>query len=183
MPGILIVSKDKDFSAPLAEQVRRELNLDCREAAAAGDVKDVDLIVTDGETGGWDVPTLALSGRRPLRMNALLAEIEGMLRRAAGETMRFGEYEFAPRQRRLTHLPSGKAADLTDKEAGLLMALREAGEGGVAKDALLKNIWGIGEALNTHTLETHIYRLRAKCKELSGSEMIMASGGGYRLET
>ncbi len=72
--------------------------------------------------------------------------------------------------------------DLTDKEAGLLQRLAEAGNKGVAKDQLLKDVWGIEALLDTHTLETHIYRLRGKFKELAGDEMIEAVDGGYVLK-
>ena len=46
----------------------------------------------------------------------------------------------------------------------------------------LKEVWGIEAALDTHTLETHIYRLRGKCKELAGDELVEAVEGGVCFE-
>ena len=53
--------------------------------------------------------------------------------------------------------------------------------GGASRETLLKEVWGMEADLNTHTLETHIYRLRAKLRELSGNDIIEAFEGGYRL--
>jgi len=72
---------------------------------------------------------------------------------------------------------------LTDKEAQLLHSLAESKGQVVSKEHLLKTIWGFEEALDTHTLETHIYRLRGKFRDLTGDEsMIAATEGGYKLE-
>ncbi|MDE3061388.1 MAG: helix-turn-helix domain-containing protein, partial [Pseudomonadota bacterium] len=86
------------------------------------------------------------------------------------------------RQKQLMHQPSGKTADVTDKEARLLQVLAGSGKNGVAKEKLLKEVWGIEATLNTHTLETHVYRLRAKFRELAGNEIIAAINGGYGLK-
>ena len=73
--------------------------------------------------------------------------------------------------------------NLTDKEAQLLGSLARAGKGGIGREALMKDVWGFAGDMDTHTLETHIYRLREKFRELGGGEGIVVTDGGYRLET
>jgi len=71
--------------------------------------------------------------------------------------------------------------NLTDKETKVLQALSKAGEAGITREELLKNIWGMEAQLDTHTLETHIYRLRKKIRDSFDVEIIKAIDGGYRL--
>ncbi len=66
---------------------------------------------------------------------------------------------------------------LTDKETDILIHLARAGAQGMARDALLHRVWGYGEGINTHTLETHIYRLRQKI----GDSLIVTDDRGYSI--
>lgn len=173
---IIIASKDKDFAAPLCEQVKKELHLDCRISDDAGDAT---LVVTT-EDNRFDRPVIRVKNP-PVRMNALLSDIEAALHSSGDEPVALGNGCLLQlRQKQLMHKPSGNTADVTDKEAQLLQVLAET-KGGVAKEKLLKEVWGIEAELNTHTLETHVYRLRAKFRELMGEEMIAAINGGYGL--
>ena len=94
-----------------------------------------------------------------------------------------GRYSLQLRHKQLNHLASGQSVLLTDKEVALLQNLAR-GKGQVAsKEQLLKDVWGFDETIDTHTLETHIYRLRGKFRELSDDdEIIAATDGGYKLE-
>jgi hypothetical protein len=184
---IVIVSKDKDFSHTLAEQVVRELGEPCECLEQASDMKalnhaDIRLVIAR-ETAPKPDKTPTLMVKPPLRMRELLANIQQLIKVADGkdEITFAGAFVFSLRQKELRLLPAGKAVGLTDKEGQLLGAILAAGSKGVAKDELLKAIWGFEADLNTHTLETHVYRLRAKFKDLSGNEMIAASENGYKL--
>ncbi len=74
------------------------------------------------------------------------------------------------------------AASLTEKEAGLLHQLLEARPHPIARDDLLEQVWGMSAAVDTHTLETHIYRLRAKLGALSPIPCdILTENGAYGL--
>lgn len=73
----------------------------------------------------------------------------------------------------------GEEIKLTDKEAALLDFLNTQNES-VDKETLLREIWGYGEGITTHTLETHIYRLRQKL-EGTGITFSAVNGDGYRL--
>ena len=168
---ILVIGKDKDVTHTLAEQIVRELGHACEcvqtlEEAKKTDLRALELIVAfEPFAAKNETPVLQLEPeKRPFRLQKLLAEIESALTPQAQDQVAIGkEYAFSPRHKTLRHAESGRQTALTDKEAALLLALQKAGKAGLSKEALLKEIWGFEPDLNTHTLETHIYRLRAKC--------------------
>ena len=183
---ILVVSPDKDFSSALAEQVERELGFACVQVETFEEAKNfmakAAVVVSDVALSKCPAAVINVAEKKPLRMGALLADIETTLQKsAAGETWPIGkDYLFSLLRKQLSHA-CGNVTELTDKEAQLLRHMLKAGKKGISKEALLKQVWGFEENLNTHTLETHIYRLRAKFKDLSGAETIEAVEGGYRL--
>lgn len=70
---------------------------------------------------------------------------------------------------------------LTEKETRLICFLKEKG-GYVSRDELLGTIWGYVDGVETHTLETHIYRLRQKIeKNPSIPEIILTKDDGYMI--
>jgi DNA-binding response OmpR family regulator len=71
---------------------------------------------------------------------------------------------------------------LTEKETNILKFLYSASEGVVPRDTLLHEVWGYNAGVTTHTLETHIYRLRQKIEaDPSNASLLVTEGGGYRL--
>ena len=114
--------------------------------------------------------------QRPFRVAALLARLHAHLRsHAPGEEADFaiGPYRFRPHAKSLS---GPKTVRLTEKEANILLFLHRSG-GIVARETLLHVVWGYYPAVTTHTLETHIYRLRRKI----GPEILVTDEGGYRL--
>ena len=78
---------------------------------------------------------------------------------------------------------SGKRLRLTEKEAAILKFLYRAGGKPVPRQILLNEVWGYNSAVTTHTLETHIYRLRQKIEpDPTNSRLLLTEGGGYRLD-
>lgn len=74
------------------------------------------------------------------------------------------------------------AITLTDKEVALLKYLYDHQKESVSKDELLSAVWGYKEGIDTHTLETHIYRLRQKVEEaFPGVEIVQTTAQGYQL--
>jgi hypothetical protein len=182
---ILVVSKDKDFSAVVAEQAKLELGLSAivaeNNAAAQVSATPVAAIVTS-EGDIPDAPYPVITVNPPVRLQQLLEDISVQLVKKPEGTMVLKRgYSLQLRQKQLMHA-SGGGVDLTDKETQLLQTVAAAGDKGMGKDQLLKEVWGIEAALDTHTLETHIYRLRGKCKELAGDELIEAMDGRYVLK-
>jgi hypothetical protein len=181
---ILVVSSDKDFAQPLAEQVKKELSLDCRVAEsheAARALSNIALVVAHEAEPGYACPVLTVR-QTPVRMPQLLADISNALQKpVAEETLTIGAYTVQLRSKQLVY--KHKQTALTDKEAQLLQSLAEAGRKGVSREQLLKRVWGMEAGIDTHTLETHIYRLRGKFRELSDDDsMIIATLGGYGLK-
>jgi DNA-binding response OmpR family regulator len=71
---------------------------------------------------------------------------------------------------------------LTEKETAILKFLYRAGDKPVAREVLLDEVWGYNAAVATHTLETHIYRLRQKIeRDPSNATILVTEPGGYRL--
>jgi DNA-binding response OmpR family regulator len=78
-------------------------------------------------------------------------------------------------------LESG-ANDYVAKPFRLGVLLARAGEKVVARDVLLNEVWGYNAGVTTHTLETHIYRLRQKIeRDPSNAALLVTEPGGYRL--
>jgi len=183
---IVIAGKDKDFSHTLAEQVVRELAQPCECINTLDELKrlpadDISLVVT--ASGDKPEGFLSLSLALPVRLRSALADISAALSQADSKEPAgiMPDFTLSERRKELTFLPSRSSVNLTDKEMQLLKALATAEEKGLAKEELLKEVWGIEADLNTHTLETHIYRLRSKFKDVSGHEMIIATDNGYKL--
>ena len=93
--------------------------------------------------------------------------------------MRIGPYTFHPSAKLLQ--VDGRKVRLTEKETNILKFLH-ASSGTVPRDILLHEVWGYSPAVATHTLETHIYRLRKKIEQdPANAQILLTEGGGYRL--
>jgi len=115
----------------------------------------------------------------------LFARLRAQLRLYDGSedaTFTIGPYLFQPAAKRLHDKKKQRRVRLTDKEAGLLKFLHRAKSGGVTRQVLLDQIWGYNSNVTTHTLETHIYRLRQKIESDPSSPLLLVtSPGGYGL--
>lgn len=121
---------------------------------------------------------------KPVRMGELIARIKTHLaQHQAREDARLtlGGFHFSSGRKTLTHIESGQIINLTEKEASILKFLYNNREGGVSKKELLEHVWGYGEGITTHTLETHIYRLRQKISLIDKEPLLLTSDGGYVL--
>ena len=74
--------------------------------------------------------------------------------------------KFLPYEKVLINLKTKNKEHLTEKENKLLFYLHTNKNIEITKNDLLNSIWGVSESLNTHTLETHIYRLKQKINKL-----------------
>ena len=122
---------------------------------------------------------------KPFRFGVLLARIRTRLRQyEMTESAQFnlGGYQFKPSVKTLVREDESKIR-LTEKETNILRLLLRAGGETVARDKLLEEVWGYNAQVTTHTLETHVYRLRQKIEEdPSNSELLITEAGGYRLK-
>ncbi|MEW5727075.1 MAG: response regulator transcription factor [Pseudomonadota bacterium] len=115
---------------------------------------------------------------RPLRLRTLMAKVAELTRDRTG--IHLGPWRLDAGGRLLVG-NDGTKVRLTDKEAAILTFLAAAG-GTVARETLLAEVWGYSSAVTTHTLETHIYRLRRKLeRDPARAEILITEDGGYRL--
>jgi DNA-binding response OmpR family regulator len=121
---------------------------------------------------------------KPFRFNVLLARIRAQLRsheQSEDAVFKIGPYEFRPAGKVLID-SHGKRLRLTDKETNILKYLYRAGAKPAAREELLAEVWGYNAGVTTHTLETHVYRLRQKIEAApSNAKLLVTEAGGYRL--
>jgi DNA-binding response OmpR family regulator len=121
---------------------------------------------------------------KPFRFAVLLARIRAQLRtheQSEDAVFTVGPYTFKPAQKMLIEANGGKVR-LTEKETAIVKYLYRAEQKIIGRDELLEQVWGYNSGVTTHTLETHIYRLRQKIeKDPSNSRLLVTEGGGYKL--
>ncbi len=121
---------------------------------------------------------------KPFKFAVLLARIRAQLRQheqSEDAVFTVGPYTFKPAAKMLIDQGGGKVR-LTEKETSILKFLYRAGEKVVTRDVLLHEVWGYNAGVTTHTLETHIYRLRQKIeRDPSNAEILVTETGGYKL--
>ena len=153
--------------------------------------------------GGFKAPVIMLTGQdsesdtilgleagandyvtKPFRFAVLLARIRAQLRQheqSEDAVFTIGRYTFRPSAKMLIDDKSHKIR-LTEKETAILKFLYRAGEKVITRDVLLHEVWGYNSCVTTHTLETHIYRLRQKIeRDPSKAELLVTEAGGYKL--
>ncbi len=138
---------------------------------------DADMIL-GLESGANDYVT------KPFRIAVLLARIRAQLRQheqSEDAVFTIGPYTFKPAGKLLID-PKGGKIRLTEKETSILKYLYRAGQNVITRDVLLHEVWGYNAGVTTHTLETHIYRLRQKIEQdPSNAELLVTEAGGYKL--
>ena len=121
---------------------------------------------------------------KPFKFAVLLARIRAQLRsheQSEAAVFHLGAYEFRPSSKLLLDA-NQKKIRLTEKETNILKYLYRAGEKPVSREELLAEVWGYNAGVTTHTLETHVYRLRQKIEPDPGhAKLLLTEAGGYRL--
>ena len=122
---------------------------------------------------------------KPFRLGVLLARIRAQLRQheqSEDAIFTIGKFSFRPAAKMLIDPDSERKIRLTEKETAILKYLYRARDQVVGRDVLLNEVWGYNAGVATHTLETHIYRLRQKIEtDPSSAQLLVTEGGGYRL--
>jgi len=121
---------------------------------------------------------------KPFRFGELLARVQVQLRQyeqSAEAIFQIGSYQFKPGQKLLLD-DQGTKIHLTEKEAAIIRYLYRANGKVVSREILLEEVWGYNSGVTTHTLETHVYRLRQKIEKNPGqAQLLVTDSGGYRL--
>src|ERR671917_1742357 len=123
---------------------------------------------------------------KPFRAGELLARVRAQLRvfdNSEDAVFTIGPYLFRPGARLLLEPARNRKIRLTDKESNILKFLYRAGGRPVPRQVLLNEVWGYNSAVTTHTLETHIYRLRQKIEpDTARARLLLTANGGYGLD-
>jgi DNA-binding response OmpR family regulator len=122
---------------------------------------------------------------KPFRLNVLLARLRAHLRQSEHRddaVFSIGPYTFQPGAKLMTDAARRKKVRLTEKETAILRYLYHAGDRAIGRSTLLGEVWGYNAGVTTHTLETHVYRLRQKIeRDPANAEILITEPGGYRL--
>jgi len=122
---------------------------------------------------------------KPFRLSVLLARLRAQLRQheqSEDAVFIIGPYTFRPSAKLLTHGETKMKVHLTEKETSILKFLYRSGSNVVERETLLREVWGYNARVDTHTLETHFYRLRQKIEvDPSNPELLVTEPDGYRL--
>ena len=123
---------------------------------------------------------------KPLRLEKLFNELRSsinLFENSAGGYLNFNSYEVRPVKKEILNRRNGEVIKLTEKEVAILKYLYKAQERIVTKTELLQEVWGYAPDVTTHTIETHVYRLRQKVEQDdSSAQLILTLEGGYQLK-
>lgn len=201
MANILFFSDNEVFKADMREQISRYAPEFVFNETAP------DLLIVDGNTekfaelrAGYPAVPLIFLGescefaedslnvfvKKPFALSAFLDTLRAANNRldnSAEGYLRFNGYELRPSQREIEDTLNGTVSRLTEKEVGILKYLYKMSGSYVSKSDLQKNVWGYSGDVATHTIETHIYRLRQKVEKDESRRLIATDAGGYKLQT
>ena len=159
----------------------------CRRLRAAGVAAPIVMLTgadADADTiAGFDAGANDYV-TKPFKFAVLLARIRAHLRnheQSEDATFQIGGYEFRPAAKLLVDARQKKIR-LTEKETNILKYLFRSGAQPVGRNELLREVWGYNSSVTTHTLETHVYRLRQKIEvDAQAPKLLLTETGGYRL--
>lgn len=139
------------------------------------DAQNADLILQIGDTKQSEItlPVLHLDGQgAPLRLAHVVQRLKEMA--AQARHLELGDYQLDLVQR-VWHDPAGRVSDLTEKEVSLLHYLATIHPQAASREDLLRDVWKYADGADTHTVETHLYRLRQKIEQNPGDPTIVVS--------
>ncbi len=208
MPVILFVSKDDVFKNDLISQIKTHAGeftiIDENETAVSPDIllidEDIDALRKYRQCN-LKAPVLFLSSSAELPEDMLSAvqnlvkpfELDDFLDRLRASLniydnskegfLNFNLYQLRPVHKDIVNLRNGRETKLTEKEIAVIKYLYKSQDRIVGKNELLQNVWGYAPEATTHTIETHIYRLRQKVENgTPDAQLILTVDGGYRLK-
>ncbi|MBT5767159.1 MAG: response regulator transcription factor [Kordiimonadaceae bacterium] len=122
---------------------------------------------------------------KPFEFGILLARVRAHLRQhliSEDASYPVGHYVFKPGDKILTDEETGEKIRLTEKETAILKFLKRAEGATISREKLLNEVWGYNANVTTHTLETHVYRLRQKIEsDQTKAKIILTESGGYSM--
>lgn len=202
MTNICIYFKNEKFAEDLEQQIRLVLK---EENITKGlpDTKTELLFIDDDEQESLkavlqyrELPIVLFSAdkdmsdyadlvvKKPFRLSAFLQSLKNnsllpKVRRK--ECLDFKDYSLYPIKKEIFSTVNQKSIKLTEKEIDILRYLYQIAPEIADKEELLEKVWGYSSDATTHTVETHIYRLRQKVEKEGKTQLIITENNGYRL--
>ncbi len=174
MPALALIGAGKYDRFMTGKLIIREENSKTREILSAA-------LDTQGLSGFCSFGQEGEALPKPLRLGAFLDRVRRFSQNS-GKALRFGPYTLQAGSLDLMEKSRKDPVRLTDKEREILEALYEAENEALPRAELLEKVWGYGADIETHTLETHIYRLRQKIeKDAANPQYLVTDEAGYRL--
>lgn len=179
---ILVKDLPSCIGAALKEHINNILGLEMIEKTEEG-IKASVVITASLNRESFSIPRISISLEEKIRMGELLLKLYQMLKQPwfYVESIKLRGLVFKPKDKIIenTH---GKEISLTDREIDLLYYMSQKAGEVINKERLLQDIWNYKNELDTHTLETHIYRLRQKLDEAGESRILTTQESGYLLD-
>ena len=198
MAHILFISDNEDFAEDLKAQILRfapdfsfvenapDLLLIDENSECCNELRQkyptIPLIFLSAENKENDI--LNIYVKKPFSLMSFLDVLRAAnnnLDNSADGYLTFNDYELRPNLREIVDIQSGDVIKLTEREIDILKYLYKNKVHYVSKSDLQRNVWKYNEEVATHTIETHIYRLRQKVEQKGGRRLIITENGGYML--
>lgn len=198
MAHILFISDNEDFAEDLKAQILRfapdfsfvenapDLLLIDENSECCNELRQkyptIPLIFLSAENKENDI--LNIYVKKPFSLMSFLDVLRAAnnnLDNSADGYLTFNDYELRPNLREIVDIRSGDVIKLTEREIDILKYLYKNQGHYVSKSDLQRNVWKYNEEVATHTIETHIYRLRQKVEQKGGRRLIITENGGYML--
>lgn len=198
MAHILFISNNEDFAEDLKAQILRfapdfsfvenapDLLLIDENSECCNELRQkyptIPLIFLSAENKENDI--LNIYVKKPFSLMSFLDVLRAAnnnLDNSADGYLTFNDYELRPNLREIVDIQSGDVIKLTEREIDILKYLYKNQGHYVSKSDLQRNVWKYNEEVATHTIETHIYRLRQKVEQKGGRRLIVTENGGYML--
>lgn len=185
MSHIVICSEDMRFANALSEVLVAERVADVTHMERPENLEkltssEVDLVIADSPLAAfWKGRVLVYPAGKPRKVQAMLADIRAQMAEKIQPQRPLSEWiTVDTATRTLQRIDTGTSLELTEKEQALLLFIKEIAE--ASREEILSAVWGMAPDVDTHTLETHLYRLRQKWRELADFDCIVATDRGYR---
>ena len=203
MSNVLVLSENEEFKADLEDQIKHH----APELTVVDD-SQADIIVIDEDMKLLEnsaaknnkAPVILLSGfgetledagvsqviEKPFFLSGFLDTLKSSIHvfeNSAEGALEFNQYILYPIRKEILNLRNNELIKLTEKEVSIIKYLYKNKDKIISKSDLMKEVWGYALDATTHTVETHIYRLRQKVEhEDETAQLILTSEGGYQLK-
>lgn len=203
MPNILFLSGNAVFKADVLDQISHH----AQEFCVSDDESVADIVIVDEDISLLNeflkkdikAPVILLSSKdvddnrnihhviyKPMSLNKFLDDIKASINiyeKSSEGKLEFNNYILDPSHKEILNLRNNEVTKLTEKEVAIIKYLYKNRDKTIGKNDLIQEVWGYSSDVYTHTVETHIYRLRQKVEhEDSSAQLIITSDGGYSLK-